>query len=204
MTHTHARTLVSLAASCSLLIGLSVAAVADTWVFDKQNTEIRFSWDYLGLARRSGSFLDMEGTLEFTPTDPEAGEIQLSIRTASVSTGVKELDDALKSADFFAASQHPRITFKSTGVVKTGEKSGDITGTLTIHGQARPVTLTTTWNFTGEHPMSASNIAFQGKWVSGFTASTKIMRSDFGLKRGIPLLSDEIRIDIDAVFIRKD
>jgi polyisoprenoid-binding protein YceI len=204
MTNTLARTFVSLAAFYSVLIGLSVTARADTWVFDKQNTEIRFSWDYLGLARRSGSFLDMEGTLEFTPTDPESGEIQVSIRTASVSTGVKELDDTLKSPDFFAASQHPRITFKSTGVVKTGERTGDITGTLTLHGQSRPVMLSTTWNFTGEHPMSASNVNFQGKWVSGFSASTKIMRSDFGIKRGIPLLSDEIRIEIDAVFIRKD
>lgn len=204
MTHTLERSFFALVAFGSVLTGVTIAARADTWVFDKQNTEIRFSWDYLGLARRSGSFLDMDGTLEFTPTDPEAGEIQLSIRAASVATGVKELDDALKSADFFAAAQHPRIIFKSAGVVKTGEKTGDIAGTLTIHGQSRPVTLSTTWNFTGEHPMSASNVTFQGKWVSGFTASTRILRSDFGLKRGIPLLSDEIRIDIDAVFIRKD
>ncbi len=204
MTHTLIRSLFSIITFCSVLLDGSIVVHADTWVFDKQNTEIRFSWDYLGLSRRSGSFPDMDGTLEFTPTDPEAGEIQLSIRTASVSTGVKELDDTLKSADFFGAASHPRITFKSTGIVKTGERTGDVTGELSIHGQSKPVTLSTTWNFTGEHPMSASNVTFQGKWVSGFTATTKIQRSDFGLKRGIPLLSDEIRIDIDAVFIRKD
>jgi polyisoprenoid-binding protein YceI len=180
------------------------AAHADTWVFDKQNTEIRFSWDYLGLSRRSARFLDMDGSLNFSPTEPEAGQVDVTIRVASISTGAKEIDDALKSPDFFSATANPRITFKSTGITKTGERTGDIQGELTILGQTRPVVLATTWNFTGEHPLSASNIMFQGKWVSGFTASANVLRSDFGLKRGIPLLSDEIRIDIDAVFLRKD
>ena len=146
----------------------------------------------------------MDGTLNFAPTDPESGNVELAIKSSSVSTGVKELDDTLKSPDFFGAVSNPRILFKSTGVVKTGERAGDITGELTFHGQSRPVVLSTTWNFTGEHPMSESNVTFQGKWVSGFTATAKILRSDFGVKRGIPLLSDEVRIDIDAVFIRKD
>ena len=188
------------------LVGLSFSGLAraDTWVFDKQNTEIRFSWDYLGVARRSGRFIDMDGTLNFSPTEPEVGDIDMTIRSASIATGTKELDDALKSADFFAAASNPRITFKSTGITKTGDKSGEILGTLTLLGQSRPVVLAATWNYTGEHPLGSSNVNFQGKWVSGFSATTKIQRSDFGMKRGIPLLSDEIRIDIEAVFIRKD
>jgi polyisoprenoid-binding protein YceI len=184
--------------------GHASAADTDTWVFDKQNTEIRFSWDHLGLSRRSGRFLDMDGTLSFSPTDPEGGTIELTIRTASVATGAKEMDDALKSPDFFSATAFPRISFRSTGIAKTSEKSGDVKGELTILGITRPVTLATVWNFTGEHPLAASNTTFQGKWVSGFTATTKVLRSEFGLKRGIPLLSDEVRIDIEAVFFRKD
>lgn len=193
--------LVSIIAAC--LAG-PAAVQADTWVFDKQLTEIRFSWDNLGLARRSGRFLDMDGTLEFAPTDPEGGTVEVVIRTASVSTGVREIDDVLKSPDFFAASANPRIAFRSTEVVKTGEKTGQLKGELTLHGVTQPVTLATTWNFTGEHPLAASNPTYQGKWVSGFTATATVLRSDFGIKRGIPLLSDEIRIDIEAVFLRKD
>ena len=177
---------------------------ADTWVFDKPNSEVRFSWDYLGVARRSGRFTDMDGSLDFTPTEPEAGSIEVVIKTSSIATGSRDLDDALKSSDFFAASAQPRILFRSTGISKASEKTGDIQGQLTILGVTRPVTLATTWNFTGEHPLSASNPTYLGKWVSGFSASTRISRSEFGLKRGIPLLSDEIRIDIDAVFIRKE
>jgi polyisoprenoid-binding protein YceI len=180
------------------------AARADTWVFDKAHTEIRFSWDHLGLSRKSGRFLDMDGTLDFTPTEPEQGSIEVSIRTASVATGVRELDDHLKSPDFFAATANPRITFKSTGVTATGERSGELNGNLTIAGITKPVTLDVTWNFTGEYPLSSINPAYQGKWVSGFSAKTIIARSDFGLKRAIPLISDEIQITIEAELLRKE
>jgi polyisoprenoid-binding protein YceI len=180
------------------------AAHADTWVFDKQHTEIRFSWDHLGLSRKSGRFLDMDGTLDFSPTEPEAGSIDVGIRTTSIATGVRELDDHLKSPDFFGANANPRITFKSTGVSKTGERTGEVNGNLTIAGVTRPVTLDVTWNFTGEYPLSAINPGYQGKWVSGFSARTIIARSDFGLKRAIPLISDEIQITIEAELLRKE
>lgn len=187
-----------------LVTGDAASAIADTWVFDKQSTEIRFSWDYLGLSRRSGRFTEMEGALEFAPTEPEVGMVELSIRANSVSTGAREFDDLLKSPDFFAAVGNPRITFRSTGITKTGERTGDVAGELTILGVTRQVTLATTWNFTGEHPLGASNTSYQGKWVSGFSATAKVLRSDFGMKRGIPLVSDEVRIDIEAVFLRKE
>ena len=187
-----------------MLAALAGAAHADTWVFDKAHTEIRFSWDHLGLSRKSGRFLDMDGTLEFSPTEPEKGQIEVGIRTASVITGVRELDDHLKSPDFFGATAHPRITFKSTGVTQTGERTGEVNGDLTIAGVSKPVTLDVKWNFTGEYPLSSINAAYQGKWVSGFSATTTIARSDFGLKRAIPLISDEIQITIEAELLRKD
>jgi polyisoprenoid-binding protein YceI len=184
--------------------GLATPAHADTWIFDKAHTEIRFSWDHLGLSRKSGRFLDMTGELEFSPTEPEAGRIDVAIRTASVATGVRELDDHLKSPDFFRAAQHPQITFKSSGVTKTGERTGEVNGELTIAGVTKPVTLDVTWNYTGEYPLSQVNPAYQGKWVSGFSAKTTVARSDFGLKRAIPLISDDIQITIEAELLRKE
>jgi polyisoprenoid-binding protein YceI len=185
-------------------VAINGGAKADTWTFDKPHTEIRFSWDHLGLSRKSGRFLDMEGTLDFTPTEPESGRIEVSIRTASIATGLRELDDHLKSADFFAANANPRITFRSTSVTQTAERRGDVKGELTIAGITKPVTLDVTWNFTGEYPLSSINPAYQGKWVSGFSAKTTIARSEFGLKRAIPLISDEIQITIEAELLRKD
>lgn len=195
----------ALATAVTMYLGaLPAPARADTWTIDKASSEVRFSWDYLGLSRRSGRFADMDGTLEFTPTEPETGTVDLTIRAASVATGSRDFDDILKSPDFFAVAGNPRIKFRSTDVVKSGERSAEIKGELTILGVSRPVVLATTWNYTGEHPLAASNPTYQGKWVSGFSATGKVARSEFGLKRGIPLVSDEVRIDIEAVFVRKD
>jgi polyisoprenoid-binding protein YceI len=189
----------------SLMPLLSAAPVrADTWVFDKQNTHVSFTWDHAGLSRQSGQFLDVDGRLEFTPTDPEGGAVEVAIKTASLTTGVKEFDTNLKSPDFFDAARNPIITFQSTAVRRTGDKTGDVDGDLTIAGVTRPVTLRVVWNFTGEHPFAVFNPTYKGKWVSGFSASGTIKRSDWGLKRAIPIISDEIGITIEAEFLLKE
>ncbi|HZA01276.1 MAG TPA: YceI family protein [Hyphomicrobiaceae bacterium] len=187
-----------------LLLGAAPTARADTWLFDAQNTEVRFSWDHLGLSRQSGRFLEVNGRLEFTPTDPRSGAVDVTIRSASLATGIKEYDANLKSADFFDAGQYPEITFKSTAVRHIGDNTGEVIGDLTILGVTRPVTLQVAWNFTGEHPLAMVNPTYKGKWVSGFSATTTIQRSDWGLKRGVPLISDEIHVAIEAEFLRQD
>jgi len=190
-------------AAALALLAAGAPARGDTWVFDPQNTEVRFSWDHLGLSRQSGRFLEVDGQLEFTPTDPATGAIEVTIRSASVTTGVKEYDANLKSADFFDTARYPAITFKSTGVRPIGDNTGEVAGELTILGVTRPVTLQAAWNFTGEHPLAMVNPTYKGKWVSGFSATTTIQRSEWGLKRGVPLISDEIHIAIEAEFLRK-
>lgn len=197
------RTATALAAAL-MPLGAGLPARGDVWVFDTQNTEVRFSWDHLGLSRQSGRFLDVEGRLDFTPTDPGRGAIDVRIRAASVDTGVKEYDANLRSADFFDAAGHPEITFKSRAVRHVGNNTGAVSGDLTILGVTRPVTLQVAWNFTGEHPLAMVNPTFKGKWVSGFSAATTIQRSEWGLKRGVPLISDEIHIGIEAEFLRKE
>ncbi|MCL4766218.1 MAG: YceI family protein [Hyphomicrobiaceae bacterium] len=186
------------------LLMCAPSAAADTWLFDKQNASVRFTWDHLGLSRQSGRFLEVDGRLQFSPTDPEGGSVVVAIKTASLWTGVKEYDDNLKSESFFDADRYPIITFKSTGVRRTGEKAGEIDGELTIMGISRPVTLSTIWNFTGEHPFAAVNPTYKGKWVSGFSATATVLRSEWGLTRALPLISDEIRIAIEAEFLLKE
>ena len=66
----------------------------------------------------------------------------------------------------------------------------------------QPITLTVRWNYTGEYPLSSINPAYIGKWVSGFSASGVIQRSQWGMQRGIPLLSDDIELSIEVEFLR--
>jgi polyisoprenoid-binding protein YceI len=113
------------------------------------------------------------------------------------------LDRHLRSGDFFDVANHPVITFKSTKIVKTGDKSGEVTGDLTMLGVTRPVTLMVTWHFTGEHPLGRINAAYRDKTVSVFSAKAQIKRSEWGLNRVIPMVSDDIQISIETELIKR-
>jgi polyisoprenoid-binding protein YceI len=198
------RCMLAATAAVASALAFSATGRADSWLLDRQNSEIRFTWDHLGLSRQSGRFLEIDGRAEFTPTDPSGGGVEVTIRAASLTTGVKEYDAILKGPDFFDVARNPLITFRSIGITQTGEKTGEISGELTIMGITRPVILEAAWNFTGEHPFAIVNPTYRGKWVSGFSASTTVLRSEWGLKRGLPLLADEIRIAIEAEFLRRE
>ena len=188
-----------------LLLGSTGVALSEptTYVLDKEQTNVTFSWNHLGISRQSGRILDVTGTLTFDSAEPEQSALETTLKAASIWTGVPGFDRQLRNADYFDANQFPSLTFKSTGIKKTGDRTGEVTGDLTILGRANPVILQVTWNFSGDHPLGLSNPVFQDKYVSGFTATTKLLRSDWGMSRGAPLVSDEIEITINAEFIRK-
>lgn len=172
------------------------AYAADIYVFDKGHTEIRFSWNHMGINLMSGMILDFDGTLNFDAAAPENSKLRFSARTNSLWTHVKELDEHLMGADFFDVARYPEIRFATTKVEKTGEKTAKITGDLTIKGVTKPVTLDTELNFMGPHP-------YFKKPALGFHARTTIKRSDFKVDSGIPFVSDEIEITINTEMDRQ-
>jgi polyisoprenoid-binding protein YceI len=193
----------ALSVALGFWMSMMAPAHADTWAIDKQHTNVGFSWNHLGVSRQSGRVLDVEGLLEFDPAAPEASSLEVVMRVASIWTGVEALDKLLASSDFFGASRHPAITFRSTAIKRISDKTGEVTGDLTIMGATNPVILQVTWNFSGEHPMAPVNANFKDKHVSGFSAQTRILRSAWGVTRGIPLASDEIDITIETELIRR-
>jgi polyisoprenoid-binding protein YceI len=186
------------------VIAVCAPAWAETYVIDKTATYVGFSWNHLGLTRQQGRFNDVSGTVTFDPAKPEDGTVDVTINTGSVQTGVDAFDKQLRTSDFFDSANHRVMTFKSNGVQKTGEKTGLVTGDLTILGLARPVVLDVTWMFTGAHPLGSINAAFKDKTVSAFSARALIKRSDWGMSRAAPLMSDEIEIVIESEMIQRN
>ena len=187
----------------------AVAALAELpgpqlFVFDSKHTEVRASWDHLGLSRQSAEFGDVSGKLELDPDKPEEAKVEVKIRVASIASGVASLDQHLvRTKDYFDVQAHPEIRFVSRQVRSTGVKTGELTGDLTINGITKPVTLAVVWNFLGPHPLGTVNPAYKDVVAAGFTARTQILRSEWGISRFIPLVSDEIRIAIDAELRRQ-
>ena len=194
-----ARACRGLIAVAALLLVPAAPVRADTYTLDPEHTEVRFSWNHLGMSRQSGRILDVKGTVEFEPAEPEASSVEVVMKLSSLTTSVPALDKhLLKTKDFFDIGSFPTITFRSTAVKKTGGKTALVSGDLTINGISRPVVLETTWNFSGEHPMAKINPAYSEVYASGFSARTQIFRSDFGITRTIPFVSDEIQITIET------
>ncbi len=191
-------------AGVAVLMLATLPARADVYDLDPEHTEVRFSWDHLGLSRQSGRFTELTGVVNFNPANPATSTVEVTIPLKGIQTGVKKLDEhLLTSREFFNPETHPNITFKSVSVTPTGQKTAEVTGELSMNGISKPVVLDVIWNFSGEHPLSSINPTYAGVYASGFSAKTQIRRSDWGLTRTIPFVSDEIRITIEAEMYRR-
>ena len=91
---------------------------------------------------------------------------------------------------FFNAKEFADMTFQSTGVEQTGNKSGKLMGDLTLLGVTKPVTLDVTFNRLAPN---SKNIV-----IAGFSATGEIKRTDFGMTYGLKGIGDKITILIEA------
>lgn len=180
-------------------LGLALAAptvAAEDYVFDKSHTQILFEYDHLGFSTTQGSFGEWDGTLTIDVDDPAASQVEITIQAASLDTGFADRNAHLMSPDFFNVEAHPTATFVSTAVEQTGENTLAVTGDLTLLGTTQPVTLDVVINAHDAHPMS-------GHTTLGFTATTTVMRSEFGLGLFAPAVGDEVEIRISGEATRK-
>lgn len=172
-------------------------AQAANYTFDKAHTQILFNINHLGFSQSYGEFLDYDGTIMFDEDAPETGSVDVTIKTASIDMDDEKWDEHLKDEDYFNVEKFPDMTFKSTAITRTGDNTADMVGDLTILGVTQPVTLAVTHNKSGKH-------AFSGKYVSGFSATGIIKRSDFGMKKGLPLVSDDVNLILEVEAIREE
>jgi polyisoprenoid-binding protein YceI len=169
---------------------------AEKYDIDASHSEVVFGWNHFGFSNPTARFDKIEGSVLLDKADLTKSSISVSLPLESLDTRVAKLDEALKSPDFFDAAKYPTITFTSTKVEETGENSLKITGDLTIHGVTRPVTLDAKVNKIGIFEIPGVIKA----QAAGFDATTVIKRSDFGVTKYVPAVSDEIpvRITLDA------
>ncbi|HRQ60657.1 MAG TPA: YceI family protein [Alphaproteobacteria bacterium] len=177
----------------SVLAGAAQAEV-QTYELEKPHTQILFFADHLGFSKSMGRFLDFDGTINFDREKPENSNVEVVIKTASIEMSDQKWNDHLKNADFFDVEKHPEMTFKSTGIEVTGENLASMSGDLTLLGITKPVVLDVTFNKCDKHPM-------KGFEMCGFSATSMITRSEWGMKYGLPMVGDEveIRIEVEAI-----
>lgn len=166
------------------------AHAANTYQFDKVHSQIVFYVNHLGFSNSFGRFHIADGSFQVDEKDFGKSAVQVTINVNSLDMGDATWKEHLLGARFFEADKHPTMTFKSTKVEAMGDKQLKITGDLTLHGVTKSVTLDTKINQLGQHPMLRRPAA-------GFTATTKLKRSDFGITQMLPMVGDEVDIRIE-------
>ncbi|MEO8038228.1 MAG: YceI family protein [Betaproteobacteria bacterium] len=167
---------------------LAAPAIADTYTADPNHTYPSFEISHLGFSVSRGTFDKTSGkvTLDMAA---KSGSIDMTIDTASVTTGMAKRDDHLRSEEFFNVAKYPTMTYKSSKLKFNGDKLVGADGELTLLGVTKPVSLVVESFHCGAHPMNK-------KALCGANASASIKRSDFGMTTYVPAISDEVKIEI--------
>jgi polyisoprenoid-binding protein YceI len=179
----------SLILAAALAVPASFAAAADKYVLDSSHSQVVFSYDHLGFSTTFGMFSGFEGEIMFDQDNPAGSSVNVSMPVKSMFTGWEKREAHFMSPDFFDAADGDMVTFTSTAIEVTGDNTAKITGDLTMNDTTKSVVLDATLNKTGAHPMA-------GKDWAGFDATTTLLRSDFGLGKFAPNVSDEVEVTI--------
>jgi polyisoprenoid-binding protein YceI len=174
--------------------------ISGDYTLDVAHSRLGFSARHAMVTTVRGAFKDFEGTAHVDTATPANSKVELTIKAASIDTGVADRDGHLRSADFFEVEQHPEITFSSTNVERDGD-DWTITGDLTIKGISQPITIEFASTGSARDPFGNLRIGFEGH--------TTLSRKDWGLtwnaalETGGFLVSDKIKLEFDISAIQK-
>lgn len=174
-------------------------AQAGTYALDANHTLVGWRVNHFGFNDYFGIFGNITGTLTIDPAAPQNAKVDITIPVAEVLTASKGLTDHLLRAgrdggkpDFFGPNPAP-AKFVSTKVEPNGTNA-KITGDLTLNGVTKPVVIDAQFTGAGNAMMPPNKLTL------GFEGTTTIKRSDFGIAFAVPMVSDEVELDITAAF----
>lgn len=172
-----------------------------TYTIDPAHSSVQFSIRHMMISNVRGGFSGVSGSVEYDPDNLAEAHATAEIDVSSISTADANRDAHLKSPDFFHVEQHPKMTFVSTRVEKTGDDEFRVTGNLTLHGVTKEVVLT------------VSDVTPEGKdpWGNtriGAAVRGQLNRKDFGLNWSAPLeaggvlVGDAVKLDMELQFVK--
>lgn len=171
------------------------AAAPGAYELDTRHTSVIWKVGHLGFSNFVGRFDQAQGTLNYDPVDPTKSTVKVTIDPASMYTNVPDFAKELTGPEWVDAAKGP-ITFTSTKVTKTGPTTGTVAGDLTLNGVTKPVVLDVTFVGGGVNDFAKAN-------AIGFSGKTTIKRSDFGVTKLVPMVTDEVEVGIETEFLQK-
>ncbi len=173
---------------------------ADTLNIDPAHSEVSFQVRHL-VSQVRGRFNDFGGVIQMDPKNLAASSVDFHIKATSIDTNQPDRDKHLRTADFFDVAKYPEITFKSKSIAAAGKDKYNVTGTLTMHGVSKDVTLPVTYLGTVKDPFGGTR--------AGFELETTLDRKDYGIvwnkaiDNGGVMVGDEVKVSINLESVKK-
>ena len=175
---------------------IALVSNAQTFTLDKNHTRVGFNATHFGISQVDGRFKEFNATLTSKKEDMSDAVIVMTANTNSIDTDIEMRDKDLKSENWFDANKYPELTFKSTSFKKTGDKTYQLNGNMTIRGVTKPITFDVVYNGKAANPMTKKNSV-------GFTITGKLNRKDFSVGSGAAstVVADEVELKSNVEFI---
>jgi polyisoprenoid-binding protein YceI len=182
----------------------ATATGTSTWQLDPAHSSVEFSVKHMMMTTVRGRFKDIQATLTADEERPEGCCVEVTLKVASLDTGVADRDAHLGGPDFFDVERYPEITFRSRRVEGDFGGEGDrfrVIGDLAIRDSTIEVVLDCTFEGRGTDPW--------GKERAGFSARTEIDRREWGLRwnqtieTGGVLVANKVRIEAEVQFVKE-
>ncbi len=182
--------------AASFLAAATGFAAADTYKIHEDHTWVTFDISHAGWANARGIFRNVSGQIEFDKEDVTKSSVSVVIQSESLDTNSEQRDRDMGGADFLNMAEFPEITFESTRIEPTGERTALVYGDMTMVGVTKEVVLDVTWNAEMALPWDASTIK------TGFSATTSLDGVDFGMTKLVdfglgPVVN--VAIDVEAL-----
>jgi len=163
---------------------------AADYVIDSKgaHASINFKIQHLGYSWLTGRFDKFGGTFSYDAAQISASKIEVNIDTSSINSNHSERDKHLKSDDFLDVSAFSNAKFISTSVTDKGDGKLAITGTLTLHGVSKEITIDAQTVGEGKDPW--------GGYRVGFSGTTNIALTDFAIKMNLGPASNNVELNL--------
>ena len=187
----------AIALSAAALIAPVATAAPVSYDFDRSHTEIRASWEHQGYSRQAIQFTQYDGTLDLDLEEPSNSVVDITFTLVDEGFWVGAHHDRffahLNSDELFDTAQFPSARFVATSFETEDGTTGTMAGELTIRDITHPVTLDVTLNRADE--------TNDGRSKLGFSATSTLTRSEWGLGYAVPFVSDEVMLTIETELV---
>ncbi len=190
-------TLTSYAVAIALITGAS-ASSAEPYVLDKSHTAITFQIDHLGFSIVHGRFSEFDADIDFDAEEPSKSSVVFTISAPSIDTGWEKRDEHVRGPDFLNVAKNPEIVFKSTSIKKTGEKTAEMVGMLSMNGASNEETFEVTLRKMEPSPFGKKLL------TAGFVAEGKIDRTKYGISYGAGAIGNDVPVRVDLEIVKDE